>query len=255
MQYDRETEAWFVRPGLQHRADLRLFCFSHAGGAASAYHTWGAKLDEVDVWAVQLPGREGRISEPLISDLRELRQSLAEAMAPRLDCPYAFFGHSMGAVVAYETARELQARGAPMPVELYVSGRPSPNRPLNTSPLHPLPDDEFIKELGRRFGGLPAAILAEPDLMAMFLPILRSDLTMLETHEFIAHPPLNVPISAYSGLEDHQISEDDLLGWRHLTTSSFRARRFPGGHFFLHEQRKNFLEFFTAELIRQARKH
>lgn len=245
------SSPWFVRSKPKPHADLCLFCFAHAGGAASAFHPWGAKLEGVEIWAIQLPGREGRLSEPLITDFAILQQRLVDELAPRLDRPFAFFGHSMGAIVAYEAARELQQRGLPMPVRIYASGRRAPTRPNREPPLHPLPDAQFIAELKRRFAGLPAVILAEPELLALFLPILRADLTMLERHDFKQEPVLDVPIAAYGGQDDPQTSSDDLEAWRALTTGAFDLRCFPGGHFYLHEQRDSFLPHLAGELNRR----
>ena len=243
--------SWFVRPKPKPHASLRLFCFAHAGGAASAFHPWGARLESVDVWAIQLPGREGRLSEPLLTDLTILQQRLADELTPHLDRPFALFGHSMGAILAYEIARELRQRRLPTPEQLYVSGRRAPTLPNFDPPLHPLPDREFIAELKRRFAGLPAVILAEPELLALFLPILRADLTMLERHEFRTDTVLDVPIMACGGQDDPQTLPDALAAWRELTTGEFAMRHFPGGHFYLHEQRDSFLPVLAGELNRQ----
>jgi surfactin synthase thioesterase subunit len=247
------SSPWFVRPKPKPSADLRLFCFAHAGGAASAFHPWGARLEGIDVWAIQLPGREGRLSEPLITDFTVLQQQLANELTPHIARPFAFFGHSMGAIVAYETARELRRRGLPLPVQIYVSGRRAPTLPNLDPPLHLLPDRDFIAELKRRFAGLPAVILAEPELLALFLPILRADLTLLERHDFRTDSVLDVPIAAYGGQDDPQTLPDALAAWRALTTHDFAMRHFPGGHFYLHEQRDSFLPYLAGELNRRLR--
>ena len=244
------SEAWFVRPRPNPAARARLFCFPHAGGAASAYYGWGAALPEVEVVAVQAPGREGRMKEPPIVDSRELVSQLTDAIAPSLDRPVCFFGHSMGALVAYEVARELRRRGAPMPAHLYVSGRRSPTLPESGPLLHPLPDGEFIDELNRRFGGLPAAIVDEPELLELFLPVLRADVTLLETHVFRAEAPLDVPMSAYGGVGDHQTHPESLGAWGTLAARPLTVRTFPGGHFYLHQHRDDFLRAFRQELTR-----
>jgi medium-chain acyl-[acyl-carrier-protein] hydrolase len=243
------TSPWFVRPQPKRHGALRLFCFAHAGGSASAFHHWGARLAEVDVWAVQLPGREGRMAEPLLTDFETLQHRLLDALAPWLDRPFAFFGHSMGAIVAYEMARRLRHLGLPSPGWLYLSGRHAPTLPNPDPPLHPLSDAEFIAELKRRFQGLPAAILAEPDLLALFLPILRADLRMLERHVFSPGNVLHLPLIACGGQQDPQTSVAALEAWSNLTTSEdFGVRRFPGGHFYLHERREDFLTFLGDDL-------
>jgi surfactin synthase thioesterase subunit len=244
---------WFVRPKPKPNTGLRLFCFAHAGGAASAFHPWGVRLEGVEVWAIQLPGREGRLSEPLLTDFTVLQQRLADELTPHLDRPFAFFGHSMGAILAYEIARELRQRRLPTPERLYVSGRRAPTLPNLDPPLYPLPDREFIAELKRRFAGLPAVILAEPELLALFLPILRADLTMLERHHFKTDAVLDVPMTACGGQDDPQTSPAALAAWRELTTNEFAVRHFPGGHFYLHEQRDSFLPYLAGELNRRLR--
>jgi len=239
---------WFARVRPRPEAGLRLFCFPHAGGAASSYFHWPVALDGVDVLAVQPPGREGRLAEPPVADMPTMLERLVAAVEPHLDRRFVFFGHSMGALVAFELARELRRRGLAIPERLYVSGRRAPTLPNPETPLHVLADDELVAELNRRFGGLPAAILAEPELMALFLPIIRADLTVLECHEFHGDPVLGLPITAFGGEDDVRASEDDLAAWRDLTAADFALRRFPGGHFYLHDRRDAFLRSFAAML-------
>lgn len=240
--------SWFTRVRPRPDAAIRLFCFPHAGGAASSYFHWPAALDGIDVLAVQPPGREGRLPEPPIADMPTLLERLVAAIEPHLDRPCMFFGHSMGSLVAFELARELRSRGLRTPERLYVSGRRSPTLPSREPPLHVLPDGELAAELNRRFGGLPAAILAEPELMALFLPVIRADLTVLERHEFRPDPVLDLPVTALGGEDDARAAEADLAAWRALTSSGFALRRFPGGHFYLHDRRDAFLRAFAAML-------
>src|SRR3546814_5405370 len=154
----------FVRARPRPAAELMLFSSPHAGGAASSDFAWAGALEAVDVLAVQPPGREGRLAEPLIADMTTLLDRLDAAIEPQLDRPFVFFGHSMGALVAFETARELRRRGLPAPIRLFVSGRRAPTVTDGEAPLHGLPDPALVSELDRRFGGLPTAIKAEPDL-------------------------------------------------------------------------------------------
>ena len=242
------SAAWFVRPRPRPDAALRLFCFSHAGGAASSYFPWSAALADVDVLAVQLPGREGRLSEPPIDDADALVGRLADVLSPWLDRPFVFFGHSMGAYLAFETARALRRRALPQPRRLIVSGRRAPTMAEGEAPLHALPDAELVAELNRRFGGLPAVILAEPELMALFLPIIRADLRLLERAVFRPEPPLALPISAFGGADDARADLAAMTGWRDLTAGGFDARKFPGGHFYLHERRDDFLPTLASVL-------
>jgi medium-chain acyl-[acyl-carrier-protein] hydrolase len=244
------SERWFARPqgtgGAPGR--VRLFCFPHAGGGASAYFPWGAALPEMEVLALQLPGREGRLREPPFHDFGQLRAAVLAALLPLLDGPFVFFGHSMGALLAYELARDLARAGRPLPAHIYVSGRRSPLVRDTDGPLHALPDAAFADALERRFGGLPAVIRAEPELLALFLPILRADITALERHEFAAGAPLPVPITALGGTDDVQARLELLQAWAPLTSASLATQRLPGGHFYLHERRAEFLQALRAHL-------
>lgn len=246
-------DEWFVRPRQNPDASVRLFCFPHAGGAASAYYTWGAALPEVEVVAVQLPGREGRMSEPLIVDSSVLISRLADALEPKLDRPYVFFGHSMGSLLAYEVARELLRRGRRMPAHLYVSGRRSPLIPVTEPQMHRLPDRELAAELSRRFEGMPAAIADDPELLALFIPFIRADMTLLESHVFHPQPVLDIPMTAFGGTSDPQTTPDQLAAWQALSSTPIAVRNFPGGHFYLHQHRADFLRTFSADLGQRVR--
>jgi surfactin synthase thioesterase subunit len=230
---------WFVRPLAKPQADTRLFCFPHAGGAASAYHRWG-KLLPAEVLSVQLPFREGRMNESPIRNMNKMVQSVVEAMQHDhmvypLHKPFAFFGHSMGSMLAYETACELRRCGLPLPAHIFVSGRTPPNHVPDEAQLHLLPDHSFIDELERRFGGLPDVVRNEPELMNIFLPVLRSDLEMLETHICRRSAPLDIPITAFTGEDDTRATRALLEGWSNFTLRWNGARSFPGGHFYLQD--------------------
>jgi medium-chain acyl-[acyl-carrier-protein] hydrolase len=229
-----ETTTWLTNPRPAPDARLRLFCVPYAGSGPSAFRTWPAALPaSVEVRPVQLPGREGRFREPAHTRLVALAAALAEGLLDDLDRPFAFFGHSMGALVAFEVARQLRRRGAPAPAGLVVSGRPAPQLGPRAAPLHALPDDKFVAALAAR-GGLPEAVRQDPELLAVVLPALRADLVACETYAYMAEPPLDCPVTAYGGLQDPQAGWSDLQAWAQQTTARFGLRMFPGGHFFLH---------------------
>jgi surfactin synthase thioesterase subunit len=173
---------------------------------------------------------------------------LVPALLPFLDLPFAVFGHSMGAVLASEFVRALAASGGPLPSHLIVSGRRPPHVPDPESPLHGLPDAEFVAEINRRFGGIPAAVMEHADLVELLLPSLRADMRAIETYRPMPRPPLPCPISVFAGAQDRLAPRDHLEAWRTETTSTFRVRVFPGDHFYLNVRRDDVLADLSATL-------
>ena len=214
--------------------DVRLFCFPHAGGGAAAYRTWQPLLPAtVEVCAVQLPGRANRLREPALHSMQVLVENLCAELAPLLDRPFAFFGHSMGAIVASEVCRSLAIRNERIPLQLFVSGRRPPRVPDPNAPLRHLSDDAFVGEINRRYGGIPPEIASEPEVLALLLPALRADIAALETHRPQAVTPFDSPILALGGSADPLTPRAHLDAWKGETRSEFRVRMFPGGHFYL----------------------
>jgi medium-chain acyl-[acyl-carrier-protein] hydrolase len=171
---------WIAFPKPNPRAQLRLFCFSYAGGGASVFYPWSQTLPpNIELRPLQLPGRENRLDEPIYRGLGPLLHALAPALQPYLDVSFAFFGHSLGALVSFELARRLRRQHLPTPVHLFVSGCGAPQIRRLDAPIHTLPDAAFIEKL-RRFDGTPAALLENPDIMKLFLPILRADFALSE---------------------------------------------------------------------------
>lgn len=240
--------SWVVIPKPAPQARLRLFCFPYAGGGASVYYPWAKLLPpEVELCAVQLPGREGRLVEPAIPDLMELVERIGEALQPYLDRPFALFGHSNGGLMAFELTRKLRREGKPGPVHLYVGGRPAPQIERTDDPIHLLPEPEFLDAL-RRLNGTPEEILANTEIMELISPTLRADFSLGETYRYREEPPLDIPLSSYGGRLDDEVSEDEVAGWREQTTGPFRMVMFPGDHFFINGDRERVLAELTAEL-------
>ncbi|WP_420130678.1 thioesterase II family protein [Longimicrobium sp.] len=230
------------------RARLRLFCIAHAGGGASAFRGWADALPpEVEVCLVQLPGRENRIMETPFERVGPLVEALADAVQPYLTLPFALFGHSNGALISFELARTLRARGRPGPVHLFASGRRAPDVAADSPPIHHLPDAEFLADL-QELGGLPAELLAHQELLALLVPTLRADVAIHETYEFAEQPPLACPITAYGGLTDPRVPRGQSEAWARHTAGSFVLRMFPGGHFFLIDDRAVFLRTLASDL-------
>ncbi len=241
-------DPWFPlqRPGADAR--LRLIALPFAGGAASAYRTWQDELPAwVEVCPVQLPGRETRFREPPFTRLAPLVGSLAEALTAYPDRPFALFGHSFGALIAFELARELRRQGLPRPQRLIVSGRGAPHLPPRHAPFHLLPDRQLLDEL-RRLNGTPAAVLDHDELVRLILPTLRADFTAHETYSHTDEPPLDVPILALGGVQDRLAPFADLDAWRQHTAAGFELRMLPGDHFFIQSQRTLVLQCLSRYL-------
>jgi surfactin synthase thioesterase subunit len=209
---------------------LRLVCFPPVGGSSSFFRTWlDAKLDGIEICAVQLPGREERFEERPFGRLR----LLIEALVPFIpqDKPFAFFGHSMGALLAFELARELRRQGLPGPQGLFVSAAPAPQVPLRPARFS-LPDHEFAEAL-RLLGGTAELILTDVDLLAYFMPVLRADFEVVDTYEYLAGEPLDCPIHVFGGENDLEVNHEGLRSWEVQTHGEFKLQIFPGEHFYL----------------------
>lgn len=241
---------WVIRPHPVPDARLRLFCFPFAGGSAMVFRTWWEALPEdIEVCAVQLPGREDRRAEKPFERMTALVRAMADAMLPATSKPYAFFGHSLGALVAFELARELRRRGAPEPIHLFASARIAPHLGYRES-IHRKTDAELLVTM-REFGGTPQAILQEPELVAMILPIVRADFALNEAEPFVPGPPLRCPITAYGGLDDERARPETLEAWKEHTTGLFTREMFPGRHFFLTSARNALLRSIARTLSPQ----
>ncbi|MFF7195195.1 thioesterase II family protein [Streptomyces sp. NPDC088197] len=229
-------EAWFSRyhpapPGSEPR---RLVCFPHAGGSASFYLPVSSALQpDVEVIGVQYPGRQERRTEQPVQDLHDLADLAAEALAPMVDRRTAFFGHSMGAVVAYEVALRLKRNHGVEPTRLFVSGRraPSAHRPL-PDPVHRRDDAGIVAEL-RRLAGTHADLLADDEIVRMIMPAVRGDYRAIETYAPRPAPPLECPVTAFVGDRDPQVEIAEAEAWAGHTAGPFDIEVFPGGHFYL----------------------
>jgi surfactin synthase thioesterase subunit len=230
------------------RASVRLFCFPYAGGGDSTFRSWQRNLsDTIEVCAVQLPGRGARISEPPCIQMDQLVRAAAAALAAYLDKPFALFGHSMGALIAFELTRHLRTKYSVEPVHLFVSGRPAPqtvSEPLDLDQL-----DVELAAMLRRRNGTPE----NPELIELLLPMLRADLALCSSYIYTPQPPLSFPITAFGGLDDHGVPRHSLEGWREHTTAPFVLRLFPGDHFFLNTCRAPLLEAISKELEQDVR--
>lgn len=217
-------------------AGVRLVCLPHAGAGASGYRAWGRALPpEVELCPVQLPGRETRLRERPYDRGEPLAAELAGVVAELVAPPYALFGHSLGALVAFQLARRLRALGAPPPVHLFVSGRHAPQVPSGLRELRELSLPALSAELAA-LGGTPAAVLADQDLLASIAPLLRADFAVNETYRHTDEPPLDTPITAFAAAADPRAVPTRMAPWAAHTTGGFALHRLPGGHFAVLEQ-------------------
>jgi surfactin synthase thioesterase subunit len=216
------------------RAAMRLFCLPYAGGGSAVFHRWRMALPAgMELAPICLPGREGRVDEPPHTEWQTLVREIADAIASSIDRPYALLGHSMGAWIAFELARELRRRQLRLPGLLAVAASRAPHRPIPVPRLHELPDDEFVRELSNRFDGIPPAVHTNKELLELLLPTLRADIQLVEQYTFDDERPLEVEILAIGGTQDPAVSATDLAEWRRHTSRKFSVRMMPGGHFFL----------------------
>lgn len=231
---------WLVNWKPNRSAGVRLFCFPYAGGGDSIFRSWQQSLsDTIEVCPVQLPGRGSRIAEPPCADINQLVRCAAQALAPYLDKPFALFGHSMGALIAFELARHMRRECSAQPIHLFVSGRPSPQTMSEPSDLDQL-DSELPEMLRRQ--------IRNPELRELVLPVLRADLALCKSYIYTPETPFLFPITAFGGLDDHGVPRHCLEGWREHTTGPFVLRMFPGDHFFLDTCRLLLLEAISKEL-------
>jgi surfactin synthase thioesterase subunit len=242
---------WVRRFQLEPQSKVRLICFPHAGGSASYYSPFTAHLSpQVEVLAIQYPGRQERFLETRIESIPELADAVSSALLQWRDRPFALFGHSMGAFVAFEVARRMQERGV-SPLSTFLSGAPAPShRPHKT--LHLLDESDLAAELCR-MGGTNPELLADQDMQAMILPIARGDIKALETYACAAGAKLDCPIWAFVGTADAEAPVEDAAAWREYTTSDFELKVFPGGHFYLDACRQDVLATVSDMLMKHCR--
>lgn len=224
---------WFVCRSERPQAALRMFCLPYAGAGASVFNSWSNSFpDTIELQAVQLPGRESRYNEPMFTDIHEAVKVLADSIKLYMDRPYAFFGYSMGALVAFELMRELRRRGEPLPIQLFLAAMRAPQ----TSPICPsladLPNDSFLEQM-RHYYDPPQDAWNLPELLKVILPTLRADMKMCEGYIHTLEPPLESPIHAFAGQDDRSASPAVVREWRQQTTEDFKMDVFDGTHFFI----------------------
>ena len=203
------------------------------------------------VGTIQLPGREGRFRETAYDRLMPLVETLEQQLQPFMDRPFAFFGHSMGALIAFELTRRLQAGSGAGPVCLLVSARRAPQLPDRDMPIHQLPQDAFVQQLLQRYSGIPQTILEQPDLMALFSQTLRADFALIETYVYTPDRPLACPITAFGGTDDPHARRAELTAWSAQTSNAFGLHMISGDHFFLQNNQASLVRLISEVLLTQ----
>ena len=238
---------WFqVRPDATSR--FRLFCFPYAGGASAIFRPWSRQIhSHVEIVPALLPGRELRLREAACTRLEPLIESLAREIVPYLDRPFAFFGHSMGALISFELARRLRWERRIEPDHLFISGRRAPQLPERDPEIHDLPEAEFLVEL-KQLQGTPAELLEHVELMQLLLPLLRADFSVCSTYTYFPSTPLKCPITVLGGLQDETVSRAQLEPWREQTAGACRVQMLEGDHFFINQQQAAILSIVMETL-------
>jgi medium-chain acyl-[acyl-carrier-protein] hydrolase len=245
---DFYNNPWFQVRQPAPRASMRLFCFPYAGGSANVYADWAQWLPaDIEVLALQYPGRGNRFGEPLIASCRELVAALMPQIRPFVGKPFAFFGHSNGGLVSFELARALQRAGNTGQVHHFISGKRAIHLPRTRRITYNLPEDEFHREL-ESLGGTPTELLTNSDLMSLYLPILRADFALGETYSYTEGRLLDCNATLLGGEDDVDVPQADLLRWSELIQGRVDHACLPGNHFFINSQAKQVVDIVANRL-------
>jgi medium-chain acyl-[acyl-carrier-protein] hydrolase len=213
------------------------------------YRQWADVLPpDIEVGAILLPGHEARLREAPFTRLEPLVDALVTGLRTHMDLPFAMFGHSLGALVAFHVACRLRDEGAAEPAHLFVSGRRAPQLPPRHPPITHLPDPEFVEEVRRRYNGISDEVIRHPDLLALLVPTLKADMAVIETYVHREGIPLECPISVYGGDDDPEATPAELVSWKVQTRGPLSVRMFPGAHFFVQTAQADLLRAVREEL-------
>lgn len=242
---------WIIRPYPLPQAQIRLFCFPYAGGGANAFLGWAKGLAPFgEICAIELPGRGRRFQDLPFTEMDPLVNDLTQALQPYLDRPFAFFGHSMGALISFEVARSLISQQEIGPIHLFVSACRAPQIPRQGPALHTLPDPDFLEEL-RRLQGTPESLLRNQEIMEILLPLLRADFGLYDSYRYRSASPLDCSITAFGGQQDPTVERLELEAWQQQTQGDYSLHLLPGDHFFLHTQQFCMIRMIYGELFYQ----
>ena len=239
-----------TEPGAPLR--LRVICFPYAGAGAAVFRQWADDLpDDIELCIPCLPCRDARQDEPPATAMAPLVAALAEGLRRLPDLPYALFGHSMGALVAFDLAHELAAMGPP-PMHLFASAQRGPSLPYPVRPIFALSDADFLAAVLDRYQSIPEPLRREPEMMSLLLRRLRGDFTLAEDYRYRGDSRLDCPITAFGGLEDRLVGREQLQAWSLETSAGFDLQMLPGGHFFVNDARPSMLAIIRERLARPS---
>jgi len=240
-------------PRRNNHYKIRLLCFPFAGGGVAPYFAWINHIrPEIEFLRIQLPGREARLGEAPFTELKPLVKELAIRLKPWMIPPFAFYGHSMGALIAFELIRTLRKAKEPLPIHLFVSSYRAPHLE-DPDPVSPnIPETQFVERL-QQYEGIPEALVTNSELMEIFMPILRADFNVLNSYEYTEAAPISCPITAFGGSSDPKISWNEILAWQLHTNNRFHSHLFKGGHFFINGVQSEMITFINMYL-RQSHK-
>ncbi|MGW3683451.1 thioesterase II family protein [Streptomyces prasinus] len=246
MRPTRLSSRWFRSFGDVTDPVSEVVCFPHAGGSAAMFQNWQRYTSALKITAVQLPGREVRLGERPFLEMTALVDALAPALAPLTGRPYAFYGHSMGALVAFEVLRRFRQLELPLPSALFVSGRDAPQY-ADQEQVHHLPDAELLARLRAWEGMEPQDLSTYEELVTLMLPTIRADLTLAETYRYVPGPPLPMPVRVLRGRRDLLMRDGD-AGWARQTSADCSVHEFDGGHFFVQDHERSVVTHIGAAL-------
>jgi medium-chain acyl-[acyl-carrier-protein] hydrolase len=244
---------WLRRCGGTANPRLRLICLPYAGAGASLFRPW--RLPDslhAEVWAVQPPGREDRWREAPVRRVDLAVRALTDGLRPLLDLPYALFGHSMGALLAFELSRHLRRLGAPPPVRLFVSAFRAPHLPAWRPPLTPLTEPLLLARVAEMVGPSKSAV-TDPELLSALVPLMRADFELCETYRYAPEAPLQLPVTCFAATDDSEVRVEEMSAWHRHTTGDCQLYPFTGGHLFLLDHREDVLAHVASDLAPATR--
>lgn len=246
-------DVWLTSINDSRNPSHQLFCVPYAGGGVSIFRPWRKYLaPEIAAYAIQLPGRESRFTEPPISDLMTIAKASAEAISRICDRPFSIFGHSLGAAIAYEITVDLEARGL-KPEQLFISGRQSPDRKSLRAPISHLPDLEFIEQL-KGYNTTPPEIFENREIVELLLPMLRADFSMAENYQHQINSKVYAPIIALGSKGDIWLTPQSISEWSQKTDGSFSSHWFEGGHLYLNQETEPLVRYIQEILLKSPMK-